>query len=192
MKTGWFATLIYKEFNIGCKFDMKMAWVSKGFIRTKGRCECGSMFDATSNQKALIVSINVRNVRNDYQHTQKYVTRGKLREKALNSLQNHNAETIQMKIANAINPNDGTFNPILNPLPPNLNTLRVAKHKYGKSDGDPVQVLLEKTETHFRDFIVLIGLSPKTEGKRVPIGQMLSQDHSSEFIEFFLSKCDSL
>lgn len=250
VQSGWtskLTTLLFKETDISCKFDLKRAWiVSDGTIHTKGTCDCGSILDVSSDLTSL--RVNITNIKKDYNHSRKYQMRGETKQKLSDMLKNKNAHPVQVKFVNEVNPNNDEISERFDTLTPSLQALRQLRYRQEKTGKDPFAEILNMKESDYADVISFVSHSPFaifyqtplqlalyiaeskkgdislsidatgsliiplklsqkiigtnklkhvflyqimlkiSSGKSVPIAQMLSQDHSSEFIELFLRK----
>lgn len=250
VKAGWtskLATLLFKETEISCKFNFKRTWIlADNTIRTNGTCDCGSELDVFSDSKSVYV--NIKNIKNDFNHSRKYQVRGQTKEKVSEMLKSKTAHPVQVKLVNEFIPNNKDLSERFDTLTPTLGALQSRRSRQEATGQDSFLEVVKMKESDYADVISFVCHSPfavfyqtplqlaiyiatsksgnlslsidatgslvtppkqsakiigskklkhvflyqimmKTVGgKSVPVAQAISQDGTSEFLEFFFRK----
>lgn len=162
VKFGWASKLaffLFKEAKLKCKFDFKNTWITNdGKISTSGKCECKSSAIVSHHNNRL--SVEVRNISQNFPHKRTYQIRGEFKKYFLQKLEHNTAQAAQMKHINELNPDNDQIDDTFNPYVPTLNAIRLLNSKSRKKEGDAIDVLLEWKDTIFQNVILAIGVSP--------------------------------
>lgn len=249
VKTGWtskLALFLWKETKLSCKFDFKVAHITKDrVIKVKAKCLCGSAVDVSCHESNLIVDI--KNINTTFEHKRRYQATGEMKKDLVDALKYSSALKVQTEKVNELISDNETLHTDFVPVLQKLNTYRIIKCREKITDEDPIDALLKWKESIYKNVITLVSHSPftvhyrtaiqlawyiaqsrkfritgsvdatgsivrppqrsqkidgtdklkhvflysimaKTDSKSIPIAQMITQDQSSENIEFFLKK----
>lgn len=249
VKPGWtskLALFLWNESKLSCKFDFKVAHVTKDYmIKVKAGCSCGSVLEVSCHKSEL--TVDIQKINKIFGHNRRYQATGEMKKDLLEALKHNSALKVQTNKVNELIPDNETLEAKFIPVLQNLNTYRVMKCIDKGTDEDPIEALLNWKESIYKNVITLVSISPftvhyrtalqlawyvahakknrisvsldatgslirpprrsqkidgseklkhvflysvmaKTASKSVQIAQMITQDQSSENIEFFLKK----
>lgn len=176
VKPGWtskLALFLWKETNLSCKFDLKVAYVTQSkyvtqsTIKVKAGCACGSVLDVSCQQGVL--SVDIKNINKNFQHKRRYQATGEMKKGLSEALKYSSALKVQTNKINDFIPDNDTLKTEHVPVMQTLNTLRVIKCLDKVSDEDPMDTLLEWKETIFKNVISFVSHSPFTVHYRTPL-----------------------
>lgn len=165
VKPGWtskLALFLWKETELSCKFDFKVAYfTNRGTeIKVNAACECGSVVDVSC--RGDILCVDIKNINESFEHKRRYQATGELKKSLLDQLKHSTALQVQTKVINELNPDNEKLKKKFIPVMQTLNTYRVMACKAESTQEDPMDVLLEWKETIYKNVISLISHAPFT------------------------------
>lgn len=248
VKSGWpgpLAAFLWKQTKLDCKFDLRVAYVTKNeIIKTSGGCDCGAILGIACHENTL--NVDIKNIDKSFKHERRYQVTGDRRKAIAEQLMHDSALKVQTQTINELLPDNETLPTNFVPMMPTGNALRKIKSQKNENE-DPVNTLLDWKDSIYTKVISLVSVSPliihyrtaiqlayyvaerrkhrvcvsidatgslvkppsksqkvdgddklkhvflytimaKNDSKSVAVAQMLTQDQSSENIEFFLKK----
>lgn len=244
---GWKPTIftfLHTHTDFQCKWSTKRNWCTKkGIFKINGDCKCGSCIYIESDGQTM--KFVVTKINDSFVHNERYHVNGTTRDTIAKKLENQSALSLRTEMVNDFFPDDSTIENIhFTPVLPQLSTLQKIKSSANSSNGDVIDVLIQRAQQKNSDIlqvsaypfsvfyrttlqydwfiaesknkrvsisidatgsvvrapprsqkikntdklkhVFLYTIMLKTDSASVAINQMLSQQHSHEFICYFL------